>query len=355
MIGDRIRQARKAAGFSLRALGERAGISPMAISKYENGQSTPSSKVLLSLGAALGVRVEYFFRIAKVQLGEVEYRKHSKLPKKTLDQIEGDVIEQIERFMELEEFLPVSPIESFRLPEGLPAVESYDDIERVAEGIREAWNLGTGPIPELIDTLEEKGVKVFQSNALHDEKFDGLAAQLNGTPVIVVGRDWPRDRQRFTLAHELGHLALKGRLAPELEEERAANRFAGAFLVPASEVRKELGNRRKRLDPGELCILKRAYGLSMQGWLYRAYDLGVLNRTAFVDMWKLFREKGWRKREPGAPYPPEHPKLFMQLVLHAHAEELINESKAAELLKVSTAKLRAIRSSGTCAPEAPDQ
>ena len=47
MIGERIKQARKAAGLSLRALADRAGVTAMAISKYEAGKSTPSSRVLL--------------------------------------------------------------------------------------------------------------------------------------------------------------------------------------------------------------------------------------------------------------------------------------------------------------------
>jgi len=176
VIGERILQARKAAGLSMRALAEKANISAMAISKYESNKSTPSSRVLMSLANALGVRVEYFFRTAKVQLKDLEYRKHSKLPRKTLEQIKGDVIEQVERFLELEEFLPVSPVEPFKLPEELPFIGSYDDIEDAASVVRHAWGLGDNPIPDLIDTLEEKGVLVFQSNALHEEKFDGLAA-----------------------------------------------------------------------------------------------------------------------------------------------------------------------------------
>jgi len=356
MIGDRIHQARKAAGLSMRALGEKAGISAMAISKYENNKSTPSSSVMLSLARALGVRIEYFFRVSQVELKEVEYRKHSRLPKKVLNQIEGDVIEQIERYLELEEFLPVSPIEPFSLPAGLPEhIENYDEIETVSGKIRQAWQLGSNPIPDLIDTLEERGIKVFRSYALHGNKFDGLAARVNGTPVIVVGRDWPGDRQRFTLAHELGHLALAGRLAEHLDEELAANRFAGALLAPASEVIKELGYQRKRLELAELCVLKAAYGLSMQGWLYRARDLGVLPQVRFQEMWHLFVAKGWRKQEPGPEYKPEDPKLFKQLVFHACAEDLIGESKAAELLGKSLSEFRTIRNVEFCEPQAANQ
>ena len=356
MIGGRIHQARRSAGLSMRALGEKAGISAMAISKYENNKSTPSSAVMLSLARALGVRVEYFFRVSQIELKEVEYRKHSRLPKKVLNQIEGDVIEQIERYLELEEFLPVSPIESFSLPAGLPEhIENYDEIETISGKIRQAWQLGSNPIPDLIDTLEERGIKVFRSNALHGNKFDGLAARVNGTPVIVVGRDWPGDRQRFTLAHELGHLALAGRLAEHLDEELAAHRFAGAFLAPASEVVKELGYQRKMLEPAELCALKHAYGLSMQGWLYRARDLNVISQVAFQNMYRMFAARGWRKEEPGPGYDPEKPKLFMQLVFHAFAEDLIGESKAAELLGKSLSEFRTIRNMELCEPQAANQ
>ncbi len=344
MVGARINQARKAAGLSLRALAEKADISAMAISKYETGKSTPSSGVLLSLAKALNVRTEYFFRPVKVELTEVEYRKHSKLPAKVLQQIEGDVLEQIERFLELERYFPNGPLQEFKLPENLPAmISNYAEIGELAAKLRQYWNLGVDPIPVLTDMLEERGVKIFQSQAFHGDAFDGMAALVNAIPVIVVGSGWPGDRQRFTLAHELGHLMLKGRLDPDLEEEKAANRFAGAFLVPDSEVRKELGERRTWLEPKELAVLKKAYGLSMGGWMHRANDLGILTDAHYLAMVKFFRARGWHKKEPGEQFPPEQPQLFEQLVFHALAEDLISESKAAELLRLSLVNFHAMR------------
>lgn len=344
MIGDRIQQARRASGLSMRDLAEKVGVSAMSISKYESNKITPSSGVLLSLSKALGVRTEYFFRQAKVELKEVEYRKHSKLPKKVLNKIEGDVIEQVERYLQLEEFLPTSPLQSFKLPKGLKSsVDSYDDIEHIANAFRKDWALGSNPIPDLIDTLEERGVLVFQSSIVHDEKFDGLAARVNGTPVVVVGKDWSGDRQRFTLAHELGHMALNGRLAGDLDEEKAAHRFAGAFLVPANEATKELGDSRSWLEPAELHVLKHTYGLSMRGWIYRASDLGILNQSTARRMWDFFRRKNWVKTEPGEQLKAEEPKLFKQLVFHALAEDLIGDSKAAELLSMPIIEFRKLR------------
>ena len=52
-IGQRIKQARKSNNLSLRDLAGQAEISPMAISKYERDQDTPSSGVLLRLSEAL--------------------------------------------------------------------------------------------------------------------------------------------------------------------------------------------------------------------------------------------------------------------------------------------------------------
>ena len=340
MIGNRIKQVRKASGLSLRALADKANISAMAISKYENEQSVPSSGVLLELSKALGVKVEYFFRTIEVSLSDVEYRKHAKLPKKVLQQIQGDVLEQVERYIELEKILPVNPIDEFVLPKGLPKkVKDYDEIEHIANHVREAWALGRNPILDLTGTL---GIKIIQSNALHGKRFDGLAAQVNSSPVIVVGCEWPGDRQRFTLAHELGHLILKDRCA-ELDDEAAANRFAGAFLVPASEVFKELGQKRTWFEPRELCVLKKAYGLSMSGWLHRAHDLGITNDVTNLKLIKYFRKYCWHKQEPCDEYPREEPQVFMQLVFHALAEDLITESKAAELMGLSIINFRSIR------------
>lgn len=356
MIGDRIHQARKASGLSMRELAKKAGVSAMAISKYENNKNTPSSGVLISLSKALDVRTEYFFRQGRIELRALEYRKHPKLLKKVLMQIEGDVIEQIERYIQLEEVLPVSPIKAFSLPRSLKVkIESYVQIESLATSLRKAWKLGTNPIPDLIDTFEERGIKVFQTNILHNNKFDGLAAQVNGSPVIVVGKEWPGDRQRFTLAHELGHLILAGHLADDLDEEKAANRFAGAFLVPATEALKELGESRSWLEAVELCALKHAYGLSMGGWIHRACDLDILNQSATRKMQDYFRIRQWHKNEPGDDLPPEKPKLFQQLVFHAVAEDLIGESKAAELLCMTIINFRKLRTIGSCEQEALNQ
>lgn len=310
----------------------------MAISKYERGEITPSSEALLALSKALDVRVEYFFRQHDVQLDAVEYRKHADMPEKEKKRILADAREQLERWLALEEFVPSQWAARFSVPAGLPAkVESLDAVEEVALGVRKAWKLGNDALPTLIDTLELHGIKVFVTAIDGDRKFDGLSATANGKPIILIvgGAHQPGDRQRFTLAHELGHLILKGRLGKRIDEEKACNRFAGAFLAPRDSVLRLLGQRRTWLEPRELQLLKGDWGLSMAGWMLRARDLGVLSADAAAKMWSFFKANGWDKREPEPQYPRERSSGFEQLVYRALAEDQIGESKAAELLGLS--------------------
>jgi transcriptional regulator with XRE-family HTH domain len=109
MRHTRLQQARKATGLSLREVAERVGVSHAAIKKYEDGETIPSSDMLLKLSQALNVRVAYFFRPQTVLLNGLEYRKHSALPKKRLNAITHAVIDQVERRMALESLFPQPP------------------------------------------------------------------------------------------------------------------------------------------------------------------------------------------------------------------------------------------------------
>lgn len=334
MYPARLKRAREAAGLSLRALAEQIDVSQTAIKKYEDGVNTPDSSQLIKLAKALNVRSEYFFRPFTVKLDEsIEYRKRANTPAKLLKRIHADVEEQAERWHELANLYPQFPVKPFALPTGLPAsVSTLDEVEQVAVFIRECWKLGENPITDLVDVLETQGILVIFTELDIDAKFDGLAAHIANKPVIVVSRAWAGDRQRFTLAHELGHLLLHERLTANLDEEKACNRFAGAFLLPASAILQQLGQQRRMIEWQELYLLKHEFGLSMAGCLFRAVDTGIIDPPTFSQLWKQFSHNRWRKQEPGNPYPAEHTILFKQLVYRALAEDWIGESKAAELL-----------------------
>lgn len=336
MIGHRLERARKAAGLSMRDLAADAGVSANMIKKYEHDDSMPSSGVLVKMAKALGVRSEYFFRPVTVELTGVEYRKRASTPKKLLRKIEADVLDQAERWQELVNLWPAFPVPAFELPKRLPSkINRYDNIESVAETLRASWDLGLNPVPDLIDALESHGILVIVTEVEVGSHFDGLQATVAGKPVIVISKGWSGDRQRFTLAHELGHMLLHNRLADNLDEERACNRFASAFLLPAESLRSQLGSTRHNLEPRELYLLKHEFGLSMQSCLYRAADLGIINDKLRQRMFMFFSKNGWRKQEPGEAYPHEETLLFEQLVYRSLGEGIVGESKAAELLCMS--------------------
>ncbi|WP_415882619.1 helix-turn-helix domain-containing protein [Neptuniibacter sp. QD34_54] len=356
MIGERLHRARKASGLSLRALADEVGVSQTTISKYEKGASMPSSAQVLKLAKVLGVKSEFFFRPVKVQLKGVEYRKRSTAPKKLLAQIEADVLNQAERWTSLLSLYPQQPVPEFSLPAGLPElISELDDIEDVVDHVRDTWDLGLGAVPDMIDVLESMGVLVIVTSIDVQGRLDGLAASVNGTPVIVVSEQWPGDRQRFTLAHELGHLILHGRLDESVNEEKACDRFAGAFLLPRKSVQQHLGDRRSRIEPRELYMLKHEFGISMMGAMMRAAQLGIISDAVKSSLFRFFSAKGWRTREPGDAYPAETTYLYRQLVYKALAEDYIGESKAAELMGMSTYSLREERKMGGMDAAAADQ
>jgi Zn-dependent peptidase ImmA (M78 family)/DNA-binding XRE family transcriptional regulator len=333
IIGKRIKRARVGAGLSLRELAGRVAKSHTAIANYEHGELVPDSDTLADLAAALGVRTEFFLRTTEVTLSKPDFRKHPSLPKKERGRIEAHVLEKAERYVELLKLFPQAPVGSFVMPDGLPkAVESLEQVEDVAEALRQAWELGLNPVPNLVDEMESHGIMVLLIDYDARRKFDGLAARVNDKPVIVLGDNWPGDRQRFTAAHELGHIILAGRLADEIDVEDACNRFAGAFLAPREAVRHMLGESRKALEPRELHVLKHEFGLSMNSWLHRARELEIINTATFEKLRRHFKDHGWRDHEPGEPYPRETPRLFEQLVYRALSEGLFGESKAAELM-----------------------
>ena len=328
-IGDRLKIARRMAGLSLRDLSAEADVSAMAISKYENGQDVPGSAVLIRLSRALGVRVEYLLRPATVAItaGPL-YRRRASLPVKEQEQIMAKTQEWIERRLDAESLFGAAP--HFTLPEQIDrCVARLSDVERIAIDLRQAWDLGVDSIENLIEVLEERGIWVCQLAAHQD--FDALTLWANDTiPVIVVKEGVPGDRQRFNLAHELSHLIMD--LADGVDENQAANRFAGAFLVPRPTALREIGNSRHVLAPMELHLLKHKYGISMQAWVHRAADLGVISPSAMRVMFQQFSRVGWRMTEPGDPIPAESSDRLGRLVLRAVAEDVISPARASELL-----------------------
>ena len=344
MKGQRLKLARAAAGLSLRALEAkiRNRVTAQAIGKYERNESMPSSGVLIALADALGVSVDYLVGDQYMALEAVEFRKKKITSRREESQVEAQVLHLLERYLLVEELLNLHSVEWHCPPEApYPVVWNVSEADRAARSLRDHWSLGIDPIQNVVELLEDQGVKVLAFDLTH---IDGLTARVHRTgkdavPVIVVNRqDWG-ERQRFTLAHELGHLVME--VAARVDEEKAAHRFAGAFLMPADALWAEVGKHRTSIGWGELFELKQLFGTSVQAITYRCKDLGIFSDTLFRRLFNDFNRLGWRTppyQEPDARIG-EKPKRFERLTFRALAEGAISEAKAAELLDTSVHEL----------------
>jgi len=327
-IGERLKLARLMAGMSQRDLAKRVGVTATSISKYEDNRMMPAPETLSRLAQALNVRIEFLLRQAPVVRIDPVFRRHRRMSAKTEQALRAQIQEWLERYLLTEFMLPDEPNNEW-LPAGFPySVQTLDDVERAAIALRVAWELGNDPIDNLTELLEDRGIKVGVIEGADD--FDACTFLYDGhTPVIVVNRHRPVDRQRFDLAHELGHLMMH--VAEGLDEEKAAHRFAAAFLVPAEVAFRELGHSRNHLDLLELMELKEKYGMSMAAWIRRAQDLGILRTGATRYLWQQLSARGWRKQEP-VELPAETPSRMLRLVRRLVAEGIISEARAAELM-----------------------
>ena len=340
MIGQRLKVARSAAGLSLRRLQEEIGnlVTAQAIGKYERNESMPSSGVLIALADALDVSVDYLVGDQEIVLEAVEFRKKSITSKREESQVEAKVLHLLERYLLVEELLHLPSVEWHSPREApYPVLRDVSEADRTAQSLRDHWGLGNDPIPNLVELLEAQGIKVLSVDLTN---IHGLTARVRRArkdvvPVIVVNRkDWG-ERQRFTLAHELGYLVMD--VATRLDVEKVAHRFAGAFLMPADALWAEIGKHRTAIGWGELFELKQLFGVSVQAITYRCKDLGIFSEAAFRRLFNDFDRFGWRRppyKEPHAR-EGEKPKRFKRLTFRALAEGAISESKAAELLGMS--------------------
>ena len=343
MFGQRLRLARKKAGFSMQALAERVSpqISAQAISKYEADKMLPSSAVLVGLGKALDVSLDFLMGGQVEALEGIEFRKHSGTSARDRARAEAIVTEKLEDYLAIEEILELAPPAD---PFGdlvTDYLNSFEDIDEKARKLRKQWFLGIDPIPSMASLLEDKGIKVIEADL--PERFDGLACDVKrsdgkpGTEVVVVSKQTNIERKRFNLAHELAHRVIHATGNSKIHLEKAMNRFAGAFLVPTEHLLEEVGAHRRGITYHEIMRLKRYYGVSAAAMLMRLGQVGILSQSVIGYAFRTYA-RSWRTAEPepitdGEGFGEfEKPQRFERLVWRALGEELISPVRAAQLL-----------------------
>jgi Zn-dependent peptidase ImmA (M78 family)/DNA-binding XRE family transcriptional regulator len=341
---DRLKAARILKGMSLQDLADRLNntISRQGLHKYETGIVNPDNEMLKKLSEVLDVPVDYFFKDnGSLQLSKIEFRKLHVLPSKE----ELTIIEQtkdiLQRYLEIESILGIATIFDNPL-KSCEIIKNYEDVTKAAMDVRSVWNMGNDPIANVIDLLEDNGIKIIKVQTA--ESIDGFQTWINDA-IPVIGFNESKlhkpDRIRFTLLHELCHLLLGDKFGgiSENQIEKYCNHFAGVMLIPDIVLKKELGEHRNNILMQELGAIKRQYGISMQGILMRIKVCGILNEHAIKQIFNAFKLMGWNINEPYDFHGFEQSDRMQQLIYRAMAEGLINEKKGAELSNTPKSEL----------------
>jgi len=318
--GELLRLARLFRGFTQRDLATALSVEPSTISRVENGLIEPSSEFVDRAADVLKMPADFFRQTDQIyglplSVHQSMWRKKAAASQHDIDRALAELnlrIMHLRRLVAATEYKPLLP---------LPAldIESHDgDVEKVANMVRRTWLMPSGPIADLTAWVERAGVFVVHADLL-DAAMDGVTIRVPDTPpCIFLNRNQPADRMRFSLAHELAHLIMHR--VPTATMEVEANAFAGAFLVPAHDIRPYFQGR--RIDLPLLAGLKPEWRIAMAALLFRAKQLGYVNDNQARYLWQQFSTHKIRLREPPElDFPAEQPTLMPRL-LSLHLDDL---------------------------------
>lgn len=289
----RLRMARDLAGVSQADLGEVAGVTAAAVSLYERGAATPTPECLAVFAKQLDVDVPFFHASAVRaevpaffrSLRAASARERRRARHKT--EVVHELVETLEAEVRLPDLdLPRIPVQEGE--GGRPA--------EAARRTRESWGVRPGPIDNMVYLVERRGVVVARPRS-GDARIDAYSVGFPGRPVIVMSSaKGKRDRSRFDVAHELGHLIMhEPAHAMTRWVENQAHEFAAEFLMPAQDIIREL---EQAADLSGLLNLKRKWGVSLAALVRRQRDLEIIEQGTYTRMMKSMSARGWRRNEP---------------------------------------------------------
>ena len=311
---SRLTVARRRRGWTKKALGEKANISGPAISGFETGTRSPSPETLRRIAGELGFPIEFFYAepLYLDSTGLESFRALRSMSAAVRSRVEGtkDIVSHV-----------ISPYlhSKFRLPE--PQIPDFGDTpvnpSIAAEEVRHVWKLGQQPLSNLVHVLESNGVHIYW---ISDPTLamDAFSFWRDGRPYIIANANRPGERQRMSMAHEGGHLALRHDIVAgwrEIEDE--AFEFASSLLLPEAQFRESFWSAR---ETGELFFaafaLKQEWRVSVAAIIYRCKSLGLIGEDEYSNAFRELSVQGWRRTEP-RPLPAEesllHEKVFEKL------------------------------------------
>lgn len=142
--------------------------------------------------------------------------------------------------------------------------------------------ISSPPIP-LEKVANLFSIKIIYYNAFPDH-ISGMIVDQKEFIAIGINKNHPKVRQRFTIAHELGHFLL-GHEIPEkiiddsfdkpIDKEKEANKFASELLMPKDFLEKDLAKGNEILKIPDLA---RRYMVSEQAMSIKLMNSGLINK-----------------------------------------------------------------------------
>ncbi len=333
-VGSQLRLARIFNELSLEELAEKVNKTRQYIHKLETGQSDPTDELLTNLASELSVLPSFFSALPKAVISEQDFHfrklfttravvKHTAMAK-------AEIFGRLVSVLEGELKFP-----SVNIPT-LSEIKGADDIERAADYCRSIWGLGMGPISNMTRLAENIGAIVTNFQSVSSE-VDALSIALH-RPVIVRNKAKKSVcRQRFDIAHEIGHFVLhEGQVTGDRVTESQANRFGSAFLVPREMMLrffpKLKGN---RLDWRKISEFKLQWKVSKAALLYRAHQLNIINDEQYKSGVITLKRTGEATEEKEDHLIDlEEPELLINSVRLLHENKFFTAEKLAAMIDV---------------------
>jgi Zn-dependent peptidase ImmA (M78 family)/lambda repressor-like predicted transcriptional regulator len=359
----RIRGAMTDAGLSQQSLAQAIGLDPTALSKALSGNRNFKSLEVALIAEQLGVSVQSLLSEAAMPTVLVAARAQPSA-NLAVDQALAKTHSHVE-------------LDALLSDLGLGWTASLDAGDRLTgSDFRQGEELGTRvraamslpgddlpyDLPSLASLLERRlGVDVgFEPLP---EGFDGLSVSRDGFRLALVSSGISATRQRFTLAHEIGHLAagdsqdlhvdesVFGRKAPD---ETRANAFAASFLMPAQAIRDAVPH--GFVSEEIVAALLGRFGVSLDALAFRLHNIGVVDavgrdRVRSMSSNRIVLRNG-RASDLQARGDRRVPGNLLQRTIEAYTQAKISIRPLATLLSVPAEKLLAELSPARTYPSA---
>lgn len=298
--------ARQLRQLTQKEVAEMVNLTQGQLSKAEHGIQELDNPTLERLASCYDVPLDFFYQeLDPTPVSHYYYRKRV-----TSNKVLDGFIALVQIFkMFIEDLL--SPIE---LPDfDIPTMSTSKNLSPTEIANRTRYSLGLyrGPVPNLTTLLENHGVIIVKID-FGTNKLDGLSTYDNkGRRIIFLNSQMPNDRQRFSLAHELGHTIMHSEKlpTPDRDVEAEANEFASQFLMPFEEIGSMLNN----VSLYDLSLLKKKWKVSIKALLYRAKSLCAISDREYRNLQILYSKKGFNYREP-CPLANETPILLYETI-----------------------------------------